>query len=142
MSVQVRVATAAELAACQAVRHEVFVLGQGVPASLEQDGLDATSTHILALAANNKVLGTARLRVDDQVAICQRVAVRAATRGLGLGRRLMDAFEQEAQARGCLEVRLHAQASVVGFYERLGYHAHGDAFWEAGIEHRHMSKVL
>jgi predicted GNAT family N-acyltransferase len=35
---------------------------------------------------------------------------------------------------------LHAQTSVVPFYERLGYTAEGPVFDEAGIPHRKMSR--
>jgi predicted GNAT family N-acyltransferase len=33
---------------------------------------------------------------------------------------------------------LHAQASAVGFYRRLGWQPRGDAFEEAGITHQEM----
>lgn len=141
-AVDVRVARADELDACRAVRRAVFVVGQGVPEHLEVDGRDADCGHIIAVDASGRAVGTARLMPGPGAATCQRVAVLEGLRGTGLGARIMAVFEREARRRGHSRVTLHAQASVVGFYERLGYTAHGEPFMEAGIEHRHMDKVL
>jgi predicted GNAT family N-acyltransferase len=43
---------------------------------------------------------------------------------------------------GLREVILHAQSSVVGFYERAGFSVASEPFEEAGIEHRLMRKAL
>jgi len=138
----VRVASAAELPRCLELRHEVFVRGQSVAPELEIDGLDPACTHFVALAAG-ELLGTARLRVtDDGHAKAERVAVRAAARGRGVGAALMRALEAEARRRGFGELRLHAQAPVIAFYQRLGYVAEGPLFEEAGIPHRAMRRTL
>jgi ribosomal protein S18 acetylase RimI-like enzyme len=60
----------------------------------------------------------------------------------GLGARLVVRLECELEKRGIAKVKLHARASVVGFYERLGYRVEGEAFVEVGIEHRSMRKTL
>ena len=44
--------------------------------------------------------------------------------------------------RGLRVVALSAQTHALGFYERLGYAAHGPVFDDAGLPHRWMTKVL
>ncbi|MFH1468510.1 MAG: GNAT family N-acetyltransferase [Pseudomonadota bacterium] len=139
----IQLAAPADLPRCQALRREVFVLGQGVPDELEIDGLDPACEHLLALDAAGRAIGTARLRsVGGGCLKAERVAVLPACRGRGLGRALMAALEDRARGRGLPRVVLNAQLSVLGFYEKLGYQAQGPVFHEAGIPHVRMERVL
>jgi predicted GNAT family N-acyltransferase len=123
------------------LRKIVFVNEQSVPADLEQDGLDATCAHFVAWEGD-RLAGTARMREVHGAAKAERVAVAREARRSGVGRRLMEALEAEAQARGAREVRLNAQLSAVPFYAALGYVAEGVVFEEAGIGHLAMRKGL
>jgi cystathionine beta-lyase len=134
-------ASGPDLELCRRVRHEVFVLGQGVPEALEVDGLDPECAHFVA-RLDARVVGTARLREADGAAKAERVAVLAAARGAGAGRALMRALEAEASRRGYACVVLSAQEAVIPFYERLGYQVESERFIEAGIPHRKMRKWL
>jgi GNAT superfamily N-acetyltransferase len=69
------------------------------------------------------------------------MAVEPVLQGLGIGARLVESLEREVELRGVREVRLHARADVVGFYERLGYRLHGEPFVELGIPHQAMTKA-
>ncbi len=135
------VRTPADLAAALDVRHEVFVIGQGVPLDLEQDGRDGAAEHVLG-RVDGRPVAAARLLVDDGVALVQRVAVRADLRGAGIGAAVMAALEDRARERGAGVAELHAQVAVRGFYERLGYQAFGPEYDEAGIRHVSMRKQL
>lgn len=126
---------------CLALRRAVFVDEQGVDPALDADGLDDDATQFLAWA-NGIPIGTARLRVVDGKAKAERVAVLDDFRGHGVGGALMDAVERYARAQGHRSVLVHAQESVVPFYERLGYAAEGATFDEAGIPHRRMTHAL
>ncbi len=130
---------------CRAIRSVVFIDGQGVPAALEWDGLDADAEHFLVWRDGDpreldRAVGTARLREVDGAAKAERVAVLAFARGHGLGRTLMAAIDARARERGLAEIRLNAQLPVIPFYEELDYRAEGDVFLSAGIEHRAMRK--
>ncbi|WP_405732089.1 GNAT family N-acetyltransferase [Streptomyces sp. NBC_01537] len=143
---EIRVAAApADLEACFAVRREVFVLEQQVPAELEydeHDGPDAKAVHVLAVGPDGP-LGAGRLIPGDAGAgILGRLAVTRAARGLGIGVALVRAIEDEARRLGLSVVELHAQTHALGFYERLGYVAYGPEYEEAGIAHRSMSCAL
>lgn len=130
-------------ARCLALRTAVFVDEQGVPAELEEDGLDEACVHILVFDAAGADLGCARLRAlpGGQVK-AERVAVRADLRGQGVGRFVMDLLEAVGRQRGASEVLLSAQVSALPFYEKLGYAVISDEFMDAGIPHRKMSRRL
>jgi predicted GNAT family N-acyltransferase len=138
-------ATPIILAACLELRRKVFIVGQGIPAERDLDGLDSEAEHFLAIseaAPGDLPLGTARLRILAEGAKVERVAVLEEARGTGLGRRLMKAVETRARECGQSRVLLHAQLPVVPFYEKLGYTAENGVFLEAGIPHRAMYKRL
>ncbi|MGW7462751.1 GNAT family N-acetyltransferase [Streptomyces sp. NPDC054797] len=139
------------MAACFAVRTEVFVVEQSVPASIEYDAYDADAVHVLAVGPDGAPLGTGRLLYGDAalgktgdpaVGSLGRLAVTAAARGLGVGAALVRAIEEQALRLGLSAVDLGAQTHALGFYERLGYVAHGPEFQDAGIAHRAMRRTL
>jgi predicted GNAT family N-acyltransferase len=142
--VQVKLATTAEeRERAFALRHEVFVVEQRVPAKLERDAYDASADHAIAVERGGCVLATGRLvALDARRGKVGRMAVAASRRGEGLGAMVLAELERAARARGLREVVLHAQLSAKGFYERLGYLAEGAVFEEAGIAHVTMRKPL
>lgn len=138
-------------AAAYAVRHDVFVLEQGVPVDLELDELDEDADHVVAYAGELAV-GAGRLVVEPAgfagtdpalgpVGHLGRLAVRPAARGTGLGVALVRAIEARAVQRGLRVVVLGAQTHAIGFYERLGYTAYGEVFDDAGLPHRWMCRT-
>ena len=150
----VRLASASDLPAVYALRHEVFVVGQGVPVALERDALDEFADHVVAIA-DGAVTGTGRLvdgRIDidgelvpgtvGTVGTIGRMAVAASARGAGTGRALLDLLVVCAGQRGLPEVELHAQLHARGFYEQAGFRPFGAVYLEAGIEHLGMSRPL
>ncbi|MET9699213.1 GNAT family N-acetyltransferase [Streptomyces sp. NPDC006529] len=148
---EVRVAASeADVAACFAVRTEVFVIEQSVPESIEYDAYDADAVHVLAVGPQGP-LGTGRLlhgaaalgkTGSPDVGSLGRLAVTRAARGLGVGAALVRAIEAEAVRLGLSAVDLGAQTHALGFYERLGYTAYGPEFDDAGMPHRAMRRPL
>ncbi|NSY38725.1 GNAT family N-acetyltransferase [Leisingera sp. ANG59] len=127
-----------DLETCFALRHQVFVEEQGVPVEEEQDDLDASATHLLALQDGAPV-GTARIVFNGNTAKIGRVGVLASTRGTGLGAKLIEAAVDAARARpGVTKAMLGAQIHALGFYEKLGFMAFGPVYDDAGIDHRDM----
>jgi predicted GNAT family N-acyltransferase len=139
----VRVAdTEAERADAFAVRHAVFVDGQGVPEARERDGQDDEAVHFVA-TDDGEAIGAARLRdVEPETGKVERVAIRKSRRGEGWGRRVMATVEETARDRGLDTLVLHAQTHVEGFYRRLDYETVSDEFEDAGIPHVEMEKEL
>ena len=150
----VRFAGPDDMPAVFSLRHDVFVVGQGVPADLERDDLDALAEHAIAVDGS-AVVGTGRLvdgAIDEdgrrdpatcgRVATIGRMAVAASARGGGVGRSLLDLLVARAAERGFPVVELHAQVHAEAFYERAGFAPFGDVYVEAGIEHQGMWRAL
>jgi len=126
-----------------ALRREVFIEEQRVPAEMEWDEHDADALHGVARNRLGKVVATGRLLSDAPgIARIGRMAVHRGLRGGGHGAAVLRLLEDAAKARGDKEVRLHAQRSAEAFYKRLGYAPFGEPFDEAGIAHIEMQRVL
>lgn len=131
-----------DIAACRALRRVVFIEEQGVAEADEVDDKDDEAIHLLA-TLDGKPVGSARLLVMGEVGKVGRVCVLAEARGTGLGAALMQAaIARFRQVPGVEKVKLGAQTHALGFYERLGFEAHGPEFDDAGIAHRDMVLVL
>lgn len=131
-----------ELDRAIALRFEVFVDEQRVPADEELDAHDASALHLGAFV-DGVLQGVARvLDAGGGTAKIGRVAVRQTLRGGGVGRALMEHALAHCRAAGYREVVLDAQCRVEAFYARLGFVPEGGVFMDAGIEHIRMRRVL
>jgi predicted GNAT family N-acyltransferase len=126
-------------AALRAIRLAVFVVEQHVPEELEWDDMDARSTHALAVLDDGTPIGCGRLLPDGYIG---RMAVLKRWRRHGVGAALLRSLVDLARERGHARAILNAQASAVPFYARHGFVATGEAFDEAGIDHRVMQQLL
>ncbi len=127
-----------DIATCRALRRTVFIEEQGVSEADEVDDKDDEAIHLLA-RLNGRPVGSAWLLVLGDTGKIGRVCVLADQRGTGLGAALMRAaVERFRQVPGVKTVKLGAQTHALGFYERLGFTAHGPEFDDAGIPHREM----
>jgi YbgC/YbaW family acyl-CoA thioester hydrolase len=142
--VEVRVGTWDELEHdARAIRTEVFVQEQKIPAEMEWDAADAACVHAVAHNRFGVALATGRLLQHvPGVAKIGRMAVSQAMRGSGVGRHVLEALMKAARARGDREVLLHAQTSAAAFYARAGFTPRGAEFDEAGIPHVEMVRLL
>jgi len=125
--------------ALRTVRLAVFVVEQHVPEDLEWDALDAPSQHALAIDAGGAPIGCGRLLPDGYIG---RMAVLAPWRCRGVGAALLLSLVARARELGHARAALNAQVSAVPFYVRYGFTATGEAFEEAGIDHRVMVRPL
>ncbi|WP_287129435.1 GNAT family N-acetyltransferase [Candidatus Cyanaurora vandensis] len=124
------------------IRTAVFVIEQQVPPELELDAQDTQAWHLVAHLGQEPV-GTLRVFRDEQGQwTIGRMAVQAGLRGRGYGRQLMIAALDYARELNASTVTLHAQVQAIPFYEKLGFHAHGEVFLDADIPHRHMTTTL
>ena len=120
------------------IRRLVFIEEQGVPEDMEWDEFDISSTHFL-VTCNGKNIASARLKPDGQIG---RMAVLAEHRNQGIGSKLLQFILAQAAEQKLTKIRLHAQLEAIPFYEKQGFIASGDIFYEANIPHREMFKNI
>ena len=120
------------------IRKAVFIEEQSVPADLEWDEFDTTSTHFL-VTDNDKPIATARLKADGQIG---RMAVIKSHRRMGAGSSLLGYIVNYAKTSGLKDVYCHAQVAVIDFYLKKEFEAIGDEFLEANIPHQAMFKKI
>jgi predicted GNAT family N-acyltransferase len=129
----------ADFDACMAIRMNVFVAEQNVPAEEERDRHESSARHFLA-TLNDEAAGTARVifPAGRDYAKITRVAVLAAYRGHGIGAALMQHVLATIPAS---QITLDAQVHARRFYEKLGFAPQSGIFMEAGIAHLTMGKT-
>ncbi|GGN96268.1 GNAT family N-acetyltransferase [Saccharibacillus kuerlensis] len=135
-----------QLRRCLAVRREVFIEEQQVPEELEVDTYDqigSSAGHVLLMTEDGDA-GAARFTPYREATVkMQRVAIRSAYRGRGLGRVLMTGLEAAARLAGYRYAVLDSQCHAEPFYKSLGYRTvPGEPFYDAGILHVRMEKEL
>lgn len=128
-----------DLPAIEAIRRQVFIEEQGIPAQLEWDDQDTDCRHVLARTRDGGALGTGRIDPHGRIG---RLAVLGPWRGQGIGTALLHALLAIARQRGHDPVTLHAQLDACGLYRRAGFSERGTPFTEAGILHVIMEKCL
>ena len=132
-----------DIDACRRIRHSVFVIEQGVPEAEEWDDLDAQAIHLIAHGPDGTAIGTARILLAGDTGKIGRVAVLKPGRGAGIGAGLISAALEELRALpGISRAKLGAQLHAIGFYEKLGFHAYGPEYDDAGIPHRDMMREI
>ncbi|HNR66772.1 MAG TPA: GNAT family N-acetyltransferase [bacterium] len=116
------------------VRAIVFVEEQRVPYGLEMDEYEHSATHILG-EREGEPIAAGRIRYLGDYAKLERIAVRKAYRGTGIGHQLVDYMVSISQQNGFSAFKMHAQAHLTDFYGKHGFIVQGELFVEAGIDH-------
>jgi ElaA protein len=136
-----RIERVTDLASPLAIRRAVFIEEQGVSEAEEVDGRDGDCLHWLAMDGEGPVATLRVLPLGDAAKI-QRVAVLPRARGTGAGAALMRHVMAALKEHGFVCAVLGSQTDAIGFYERLGFVAHGPVYDDAGIPHRDMDRLL
>lgn len=129
----------ADREALLAVREDVFIREQHVPAELERDDVDSASFHVLARTLDGMPIATGRMTPNGAIG---RMAVLHDWRKRGVGTLLLRSLLDVARTRGLHDVTLHAQRAAVPFYQKHGFAIEGDEFEEAGIPHVSMRRGI
>lgn len=124
------------------LRHEILRKPLGLLFTPEE--LDKEKHEILIAAfEEDQMLGCCMLvKVLPTECRLRQMAVLNTLRGKGVGRALMIFAENIARDNGFKKMTMHARASALGFYEKLGYAVIGDEFEEITIPHYIMEKAL
>ncbi|MGX7244625.1 GNAT family N-acetyltransferase [Enterococcus quebecensis] len=125
------------------IRHQVFMMEQGVPSEIEIDKYEAACIHFVLYGDNNEVIATCRLLpLENGMIKLQRMAVQKEFRGKDYGRLIVENAELFSKKQGYNTITLGAQTTALGFYERMGYVTEGEKFLDADIEHYKMNKSI
>jgi predicted GNAT family N-acyltransferase len=136
------VASDGELKAAFEVRRQVFVEEQGISENIELDDHEKEALHMV-VKDGEKVVGTARvLFLAANQAKIERMAILKPFRRKGIGSRIITFLNEELRNRQINQILLHAQYPVVAFYKSCGFKESGSPFWEAGIRHVKMQRLL
>jgi len=125
--------------AIRAVRHQVFVVEQGVDPELEWAGDDDQFISVLALDDDQNPIGTGRIKIESATATIGRMAVMRVRRGQNIGSAILDRLIEIGKSAGATKFELSAQVTAITFYQKHAFVASGDVYLDAGIEHRKMS---
>jgi len=82
------------------------------------------------------------VRLSPTEARIRQMAVSPIHQRRGLGTRVMNDLESSLRSRGFTNFVLHARASAVGFYEKLGYSVTGEEFMDVTVGHFRMEKAV
>lgn len=122
------------------IRQAVFVEEQGF--HNEFDEIDPDALHIV-LWIDSEPAATGRTFPKESEAgvwTIGRVAVMKPYRKQGLGAEVVRELEQAAKACGAQLFSLSAQLRAKGFYEAIGYRAHGETYLDEYCPHVTMTK--
>src|SRR5690606_38806891 len=113
------------------------VLRQPLGLNLFQENLSAEQDQLIFIAEEQSlVLGCLLLQPLGQgVFKLRQMAVHPEWQGKGIGKQLMQTAEVFAGEAGAQKIILHARATALNFYEKLGYQKKGKPFVEVGITH-------
>ena len=90
-----------------------------------------------------KLLGCCILtRLDEETLQLRQMAVESTLQGKGIGAAIVRFAEEEAKARGYRKLIMHARDVVIDFYKKCGYSVSGAQFFEVGIPHHKMERLV
>lgn len=78
---------------------------------------------------------------NDEVKLRQ-VAIMEREQGKGIGRKLIKWTEQYLKDRKYKKILLNARVEAIKFYESMDYLVNGKEFFEIGIPHKKMIKII
>lgn len=121
------------------VRETVFIHEQGF--SYDADEIDNHCTHVV-FYDGQVPFATGRTFIENGNNIIGRVCVLKDYRGKNYGAQLIQQLENKAKEQGATSTHLGAQCRVQPFYEKMGYSAVGEIYYEEDCPHVHMEKQL
>ncbi|MBR2739630.1 MAG: GNAT family N-acetyltransferase [Oscillospiraceae bacterium] len=124
------------------IRTEVFMTEQRFKD--EFDDTDETAVHYVAFDDDGTPVGVCRTfpGSDPGERVFGRLSVRKPWRGKGIGREIISFAENNVREEGAVSLRLHAQVTAAGFYEKLGYTEFGEPDYDEHVLHIWMKKDL
>jgi len=123
---------------CLEIRRKVFIEEQGVDEDIEIDAHEKEAIYFLA-EIQGTACATGRFRPYKQFLKFERIATLPEFRGKGIAKALMSTMQEVGHKEYPHHLQvMNAQADAIPFYEKLGWVALGEPFFEAEIPHKVM----
>lgn len=125
-----------------ALRADILRKPLGLIYTKEQ--LDSENLDLLIAAFENKtIIGCCILsNLANKTMQLRQMAVSADQQYRGIGAKIIKFAENYCLQNQHKSIILHARATAVGFYQKLGYEVFGDEYLEVGLSHFNMKKHL
>ncbi|MGE5519152.1 MAG: GNAT family N-acetyltransferase [Candidatus Dadabacteria bacterium] len=125
-----------------ALRMEVLLNPIGIPQSYINEEKEASDI-LLGAFKDDELNGCCILSPAEKSSIqLRQMAVRINLQKKGIGKSIISYAETIALEKGYRTLFLHARNNVLSFYEKCGYTIEGDIFYEVGIPHYKMQKII
>ncbi|MSQ79270.1 MAG: GNAT family N-acetyltransferase [Flavobacteriaceae bacterium] len=137
-----KITTQEEMGTHKAVRQTVFQLELGYKASDESDFNSKLNTdhHCYLFMVGDAVAGTCRWCENDRGYKIERFCLLPEFRGKGYAGVAMRAILSEIPKDQ--KIYLSSPESMINYFERFGFTAKGDSFWDFGVISRYMKLKL
>ena len=97
----------------------------------------------IAATEDQRVIGCCILsKKDDTTVQLRQMVVHPHCQGKGVGAAIVDFAEKIARTQNYKILMMHARDTAIDFYKKCGYEITGDLFFEVGIGHHQMRKLL
>ena len=137
-------ATAEEFDQYYELRWKILRAPWNQPRGSERDADDETSTHLMVLGKNNRLIGVGRLHFNSiREAQIRFMAIEVPEQRKGVGTCLLQTLEARAEKHGASHITLDARETALGFYCKQGYSPQGPGHTLFNsIAHVKMTKAL
>lgn len=125
------------------LRYNEFFVGFNRPKETIFDEIEDDSIHIVA-CIKEKIIGHARLFVEDHIGEISQVVVDNEYRGLKIGINMMKALLNYADEEKVQRIELDARMYAIEFYRSVGFETCGDVFIskKSALPHMRMYRNL
>ncbi|MBP7477807.1 MAG: GNAT family N-acetyltransferase [Chitinophagales bacterium] len=97
---------------------------------------------IMGLFDGDKIIGCMQFMIKGHTYKMRQVAIKQTYQSKGVGTQLLQHAEAHIKTLGGEKIYCHARDTAVNFYKKNGYAIQGEMFYEVGIEHYLMEKIL
>ena len=131
-----------DLSAYYQLRWKILRKHLGFEKGSEKDNLEDISVH-RAIKKDNKLIAVGRLHfIDDKTSQIRYMGVEKGFQKKGLGKLIINEFEQVSIKRNILKIILYSRESAVKFYEKSGFTTIKKAHRLKGVQHFLMEKII
>lgn len=125
-----------------ALRTDILRRPLGLFYTKQQLDLEKSDT-LIAAFENQKILGCCILsEFESQIIQLRQMAVAADQQYRGIGAKIISFAQNYCLQNQYKSIFLHARATAVVFYQKLGYKVIGEEYFEVGLSHFNMEKQL